>query len=290
MCQIFCKCLCEGQFDDKEVEFDFEQLLVGMDIMVLLGMEEMIEQICLMFLNFGSGKKQCCKVKIKEVLKLLIDEEVVKMLNEEEVKMKVVQNVEQNGIVFFDEIDKIMLCNNEGSGGEVLCQGVQCDLLLFVEGMMVNMKYGMVKIDYILFIVSGVFYFVKLSDLIFELQGCFLICVEFDLLLVNDFEVIFVVIDVSFVKQYQVLFVIEDVQFEFVDDGIWCFVEIVFVVNEKIENIGVCWLYMVIEKLFEEVLFLVGNYVGECVMIDVKYVDCVFGEVLQDEDLLCYVL
>ena len=288
--QTFRKRLREGQLDDKEVELDLEQPSVGMDIMAPPGMEEMTEQIRSMFSNLGSGKKQRRKVKIKEALKLLTDEEAAKMLNEEEVKTKAVQNVEQNGIVFLDEIDKITSRNNEGSGGEVSRQGVQRDLLPLVEGTTVNTKYGMVKTDHILFIASGAFHLAKPSDLIPELQGRFPIRVELDSLSVNDFEAILVATDASLVKQYQALLATEDVQLEFAEDGIRRLAEIAFAVNEKTENIGARRLYTVIEKLLEEVSFSAGNHAGERVTIDAKYVDRALGEVSQDEDLSRYVL
>lgn len=288
--QTFRKRLREGQLDDKEVELDLEQPSAGMDIMAPPGMEEMTEQIRSMFSNLGSGKKQRRKVKIKEALKLLTDEEAAKMLNDEEVKTKAVQNVEQNGIVFLDEIDKITSRNNEGSGGEVSRQGVQRDLLPLVEGTTVNTKYGMVKTDHILFIASGAFHLAKPSDLIPELQGRFPIRVELDSLSVNDFEAILVATDASLVKQYQALLATEDVQLEFADDGIRRLAEIAYSVNEKTENIGARRLYTVIEKLLEEVSFSAGNHAGERVTIDAKYVDRALGEVSQDEDLSRYVL
>ncbi|MBU9665984.1 ATP-dependent protease ATPase subunit HslU [Burkholderia multivorans] len=288
--QTFRKRLREGQLDDKEIELDLEQPSVGMDIMAPPGMEEMTEQIRSMFSNLGSGKKQRRKVKIKEALKLLTDEEAAKMLNDEEVKTKAVQNVEQNGIVFLDEIDKITSRNNEGSGGEVSRQGVQRDLLPLVEGTTINTKYGMVKTDHILFIASGAFHLAKPSDLIPELQGRFPIRVELDSLSVNDFEAILVATDASLVKQYQALLATEDVELEFADDGIRRLAEIAYSVNEKTENIGARRLYTVIEKLLEEVSFSAGNHAGERVTIDAKYVDRALGEVSQDEDLSRYVL
>ncbi|KML60716.1 MULTISPECIES: ATP-dependent protease ATPase subunit HslU [Burkholderia] len=288
--QTFRKRLREGQLDDKEVELDLEQPSAGMDIMAPPGMEEMTEQIRSMFSNLGSGKKQRRKVKIKEALKLLTDEEAAKMLNEEEVKTKAVQNVEQNGIVFLDEIDKITSRNNEGSGGEVSRQGVQRDLLPLVEGTTINTKYGMVKTDHILFIASGAFHLAKPSDLIPELQGRFPIRVELDSLSVEDFEAILDATDASLVKQYQALLATEDVQLDFADDGIRRLAEIAYAVNEKTENIGARRLYTVIEKLLEEVSFSAGNHAGERVTIDAKYVDRALGEVSQDEDLSRYVL
>ncbi|MCP3719526.1 ATP-dependent protease ATPase subunit HslU [Paraburkholderia sp. CNPSo 3281] len=288
--QTFRKRLREGQLDDKEIELDVEQPQVGMDIMGPPGMEDMTEQIRSMFANLGGGKKTRRKVKVKEALKLLTDEEAGKMLNDEEVKQKAVQNVEQNGIVFLDEIDKIASRNNEGSGGEVSRQGVQRDLLPLVEGTTINTKYGMVKTDHVLFIASGAFHLSRPSDLIPELQGRFPIRVELDSLSVKDFEAILVATDASLVKQYQALLATEDVQLDFAEDGIRRLAEIAFSVNEKTENIGARRLYTVIEKLLEDVSFAAGNHAGQSVSIDAAYVDKALGEVAQDEDLSRYVL
>ena len=287
--QTFRKRLREGQLDDKEVELDLEQPSAGMDIMAPPGMEEMTEQIRSMFSNLGSGKKQRRKVKIKEALKLLTDEEAAKMLNDEEVKTKAVQNVEQNGIVFLDEIDKIA-SRSETGGAEVSRQGVQRDLLPLVEGTTVNTRYGMVKTDHILFIASGAFHLSKPSDLIPELQGRFPIRVELDSLSVEDFESILIATDASLVKQYQALLATEEVELEFASDGIKRMAEIAFSVNERTENIGARRLYTVIEKLLEDVSFAAGNHARQKVTIDAAYVDRALGEVAQSEDLSRYVL
>jgi ATP-dependent HslUV protease ATP-binding subunit HslU len=287
--QTFRKRLREGLLDDKEIELDVEQPQASMDIMGPPGMEDMTEQIRSMFANIGGGKKTRRKMKVKEALKVLTDEEAAKMLNDEEVKTKAVQNVEQNGIVFLDEIDKIA-SRNEGSGGEVSRQGVQRDLLPLVEGTTINTKYGMVKTDHILFIASGAFHLAKPSDLIPELQGRFPIRVELDSLSVNDFESILVSTDASLVKQYQALLATEDVHLEFADDGIRRLAEIAYSVNEKTENIGARRLYTVIEKLLEEVSFSAGNHSGHKLLIDAAYVDRALNEVAEDEDLSRYVL
>ncbi|POR56436.1 ATP-dependent HslUV protease ATP-binding subunit HslU [Paraburkholderia eburnea] len=289
--QTFRKRLREGQLDDKEIELDVEMPQAGMDIMGPPGMEDMTEQIRSMFANLGGGKKTRRKVKVKEALKLLTDEEAARMLNDEEVKQKAVQNVEQNGIVFLDEIDKIASRNNEGSGGgEVSRQGVQRDLLPLVEGTTINTKYGMIKTDHILFIASGAFHLSKPSDLIPELQGRFPIRVELESLSVKDFEAILVSTDASLVKQYQALLATEDVQLDFAEDGIRRLAEIAYSVNEKTENIGARRLYTVIEKLLEDVSFAAGNHAGQSVTVDAAYVDKALGEVSQDEDLSRYVL
>ncbi|CAB3722537.1 ATP-dependent protease ATPase subunit HslU [Trinickia soli] len=287
--QTFRKRLREGQLDDKEIELDVELPQASMDIMGPPGMEDMTEQIRSMFANLGGGKKTRRKLKVAEALKVLTDEEASKMLNDEEVKAKAVQNVEQNGIVFLDEIDKIA-SRSEAGGAEVSRQGVQRDLLPLVEGTTINTRYGMVKTDHILFIASGAFHLSKPSDLIPELQGRFPIRVELDSLSVEDFESILVATDASLVKQYQALLATEDVELEFAPDGIKRMAEIAFSVNERTENIGARRLYTVIEKLLEEVSFSAGNHTGKKVMIDAAYVDRALGEVAQSEDLSRYVL
>jgi ATP-dependent HslUV protease ATP-binding subunit HslU len=222
-------------------------------------------------------------------MKLLTDEEASKMLNDEEVKAKAVQNVEQNGIVFLDEIDKIA-SRSETGGAEVSRQGVQRDLLPLVEGTTINTRYGMVKTDHILFIASGAFHLSKPSDLIPELQGRFPIRVELDSLSVEDFESILIATDASLVKQYQALLATEEVELEFASDGIKRMAEIAFSVNERTENIGARRLYTVIEKLLEDVSFSAGNHTGQKVTIDAAYVDRALGDVAQSEDLSRYVL
>ncbi|RDV00083.1 ATP-dependent protease ATPase subunit HslU [Trinickia dinghuensis] len=287
--QTFRKRLREGQLDDKEIELDVEMPQSGMDIMGPPGMEDMTEQIRSMFANLGGGKKTRRKAKVKEAMKLLTDEEASKMLNDEEVKAKAVQNVEQNGIVFLDEIDKIA-SRSETGGAEVSRQGVQRDLLPLVEGTTINTRYGMVKTDHILFIASGAFHLSKPSDLIPELQGRFPIRVELDSLSVEDFESILIATDASLVKQYQALLATESVQLEFAPEGIKRMAEIAFSVNERTENIGARRLYTVIEKLLEDVSFSAGNHAGKTVTIDAAYVDRALGEVAQSEDLSRYVL
>ncbi|SAL41626.1 ATP-dependent protease ATP-binding subunit HslU [Caballeronia arvi] len=287
--QTFRKRLREGALDDKEIELDVEMPQAGMDIMGPPGMEDMTEQIRSMFANIGGGKKTRRKVKVKEALKLLTDEEAGKMLNDEEVKSRAVQNVEQNGIVFLDEIDKIA-SRSETGGAEVSRAGVQRDLLPLVEGTTINTKYGMIKTDHILFIASGAFHLAKPSDLIPELQGRFPIRVELDSLSVEDFEAILNATDASLVKQYKALLATEDVELDFTQEGIRRLAEIAFSVNEKTENIGARRLYTVIEKLLEEVSFAAGNHAGQPVRIDAAYVDRALGEVAQDEDLSRYVL
>lgn len=243
----FCCMLCNGELDECEIELEV-LVNVGVDIMILLGMEEMGQQLCQMFFSMGGVKVQKCMLSIKVVCLLLIEEEVGKLVNEDDICSVVIEVCEQYGIVFIDEIDKVVKCGEVGVfGGDVLCEGVQCDLLLLVEGFNVFIKYGMVKIDYILFIVFGVFYLVKFSDLIFELQGCFLIWVELGVFSKNDFVCIFIELKVVLIKQYEVLLFIEGVLVVFIVDVVDCLVEIVFQVNEWQENIGVCCFYMVFE-------------------------------------------
>ncbi|MDR5755550.1 ATP-dependent protease ATPase subunit HslU [Caballeronia sp. LZ035] len=287
--QTFRKRLREGALDDKEIELDIEMPQTGMDIMGPPGMEDMTEQIRSMFANMGGGKKTRRKVKVKEALKLLTDEEAGKLLNDEEVKSRAVQNVEQNGIVFLDEIDKIA-SRSEAGGAEVSRAGVQRDLLPLVEGTTINTKYGMIKTDHILFIASGAFHLAKPSDLIPELQGRFPIRVELDSLSVGDFESILNSTDASLVKQYKALLATEGVELDFTEEGIRRLAEIAFSVNEKTENIGARRLYTVIEKLLEEVSFAAGNHAGQPVRIDAAYVERALGDVAQDEDLSRYVL
>jgi len=287
--QTFRKRLREGTLDDKEVELDIDAPTPSMDIMGPPGMEEMTEQIRGMFANIGSGKKTRRKVKIKEAYKLLIDEEAGRMLNQDEVKTKAIANIEQNGIVFLDEIDKIA-SRGEGGGGEVSRQGVQRDLLPLVEGTTVNTKYGMVKTDHVLFICSGAFHLAKPSDLIPELQGRLPIRVELDSLSVDDFESILVSTDASLTKQYQALLQTEGVTLTFTNDGIRRLAEIAFSVNEKTENIGARRLYTVMEKLLEEVSFTAGTADQPTVEINGSYVDAALGEVAGNEDLSRYVL
>jgi len=287
--QTFRKRLREGQLDDKEVELEVEIPVQGMEIMGPPGMEEMTEQIKGMFANLGNQRKKRQKLKIKDALKMLTDEEASKMLNDEEVKQLALRNVEQNGIVFLDEIDKIAT-RSEVGGGDVSRQGVQRDLLPLVEGTTVSTKFGMIKTDHILFIASGAFHLAKPSDLIPELQGRFPIRVELESLSVQDFEAILTQTDASLVKQYQALLATEDVNLEFVPDGIKRLAEIAFSVNEKTENIGARRLYTVIEKLLEDISYNAGKQGSESVLIDAEYVNRFLDEVAQNEDLSRYVL
>jgi ATP-dependent HslUV protease ATP-binding subunit HslU len=287
--QTFRKRLREGALDDREIEIEVAEAGPSMEIMAPPGMEEMTEQIKSMFSGLGAGRKKQRKLKIKEAMKLLVEEEAAKLINEDELKQKAIANVEQNGIVFLDEIDKIAT-RSEVGGADVSRAGVQRDLLPLVEGTTVNTKYGMIKTDHILFIASGAFHLAKPSDLIPELQGRFPIRVELESLSIADFERILTSTDACLTRQYQALLATEGVQVEFADAGIRRLAEISFSVNEKTENIGARRLYTVMEKLLEEVSFSASHASGQTISIDAAYVDEKLGELAVNEDLSRYVL
>lgn len=287
--QTFRKRLREGALDDKEIDIDLTEPAPQMEIMAPPGMEEMTEQIKSMFSGVGSGRKKSRKLKIKEALKLLIEEEAGKLVNEDELKQQAIQNVEQNGIVFLDEIDKIA-SRSETGGAEVSRAGVQRDLLPLVEGTTVNTKYGMIKTDHILFIASGAFHLAKPSDLIPELQGRFPIRVELESLSIADFERILTSTDACLTRQYQALLATEGVTIEFSDEGVQRLAGIAFSVNETTENIGARRLYTVMEKLLEEISFDAHQNSGSTVVIDAAYVGSKLAALSVDEDLSRYVL
>jgi ATP-dependent HslUV protease ATP-binding subunit HslU len=287
--QTFRKRLREGALNDREIEIELAETGPHMEIMAPPGMEEMTEQIKSMFSGIGGSRKKTRKVKIGEALKLLIDEEAAKLINDDELKQKAIANVEQNGIVFLDEIDKIA-SRSEVGGADVSRAGVQRDLLPLVEGTTVNTKYGMIKTDHILFIASGAFHLAKPSDLIPELQGRFPIRVELDSLSIADFERILTGTDACLTKQYEALLATEGVNIEFEQDGIQRLAEIAFSVNEKTENIGARRLYTVMEKLLEEMSFSAGKSSDKTVGIDAAYVDERLGALAINEDLSRYIL
>ncbi len=287
--QKFRKKLREGELDDKEIEVEVAATQASMEIFAPPGMEDLTQQIQGMFQNLGGGKRRMRKMKIRDAMKSLADEEAARLINDDEVKTEALKNVEQNGIVFLDEIDKIA-SRSEAHGAEVSRQGVQRDLLPLVEGTTVSTKYGMIKTDHILFIASGAFHLAKPSDLIPELQGRFPIRVELDSLSVDDFERILTQTDACLTRQYQALLATESVTLEFAADGIKRLAEIAFQVNEKTENIGARRLYTVMEKLLEEISFDAGKRGGECLAIDGGYVDAKLGELAKNEDLSRYVL
>jgi ATP-dependent HslUV protease ATP-binding subunit HslU len=249
----------------------------------------MTEQIKSMFSGLGAGRKKSRKMKIGEAMKLIVEEEAARLVNEEELRQRAITNIEQNGIVFLDEIDKIAARGNV-QGADVSRAGVQRDLLPLVEGTTVNTKYGMVKTDHILFIASGAFHLAKPSDLIPELQGRFPIRVELESLAIADFERILTSTDACLTRQYQALLATENVNIDFTEDGIRRLAEIAFSVNEKTENIGARRLYTVMEKLLEEVSFSAGSDSGGSVTINAAYVDDKLAALAVNEDLSRYVL
>ncbi len=287
--QTFRKRLREGALDDREVELEVAETAPHMEIMAPPGMEEMTEQIKSMFSGIGGGRKKKRKLKIREALKLLVEEEAAKLVNDDELKQKAIANVEQNGIVFLDEIDKIA-ARAETGGADVSRAGVQRDLLPLVEGTTVNTKYGMIKTDHILFIASGAFHLARPSDLIPELQGRFPIRVELESLSIADFERILTGTDACLTRQYEALLATEGLQLEFAPDGIRRLAEIAYSVNEKTENIGARRLYTVMEKLLEELSFAASDPGDSTVRIHAAYVDERLGALSVDDDLSRYVL
>ncbi|MDR3087929.1 MAG: ATP-dependent protease ATPase subunit HslU [Azoarcus sp.] len=287
--QKFRKKLREGELDDKEIELELAAPSMHAEIFAPPGMEELTQQIQGMFQNFGGGKKRTRRLRIGEATRLLADEEAAKLINDEEIKSEALRAVEQDGIVFLDEIDKIAT-RGEMQGADVSRQGVQRDLLPLVEGATVSTKYGMVKTDHILFIASGAFHLSRPSDLIPELQGRFPIRVELNSLSVEDFERILTSTDACLTRQYEALLATDGVRLNFTEDGIRRLAEIAFQVNEKTENIGARRLYTVMEKLLEEVSFEAGNGKADALTVDAAYVDARLEGVAGREDLARYVL
>jgi ATP-dependent HslUV protease ATP-binding subunit HslU len=287
--QMLRKRLREGQLDDKEIEIDLAVHPASVDIMGPPGMEDMTEQIRSMFANMGQTRSKTRKLTVREAQKLLIDEEASKLVNEDEIKAGALRAVEQNGIVFLDEIDKVA-SRSDTQGADVSRQGVQRDLLPLVEGTTVSTKYGMVRTDHILFIASGAFHVAKPSDLIPELQGRFPIRVELESLSVADFEAILTSTDASLTKQYAALLATDGVQLEFTADGIRRMAEVAFQVNEKTENIGARRLHTVMERLLEDVSFHADGAQHSTVKVDAAMVNARLGDIARDEDLSRYVL
>ena len=287
--QKFRKMLREGTLDDKEIEIDIQAIPVGIEIMAPPGMEEMTNQLQGMFQNMSGDRQRTKKLKVKAALKLLTDEEAAKMLDEEEIKSQALEAVEQHGIVFLDELDKVAR-RSETIGADVSREGVQRDLLPLVEGSTVNTKYGMVKTDHVLFIASGAFNVSKPSDLIPELQGRFPIRVELNSLTIKDFVRILTEPDASLTSQYTALMSTEDVSLEFVENGVQRIAEVAFHVNETTENIGARRLHTVMERLLETVSFEASDTSGSHVQINADYVDDHLAELSKDEDLSRYIL
>ena len=287
--QKFRKMLREGKLDNKEIEVDIQAMSVGVEIMAPPGMEEMTNQLQGMFQNLGGNRSQTRKLKVKEAFKQLTDEEAAKMVDQEELKSQALEAVEQHGIVFLDEIDKVAR-RSETQGADVSREGVQRDLLPLVEGSTVNTKYGMVKTDHILFIASGAFHVSKPSDLIPEMQGRLPIRVELKSLTTEDFVRILTEPDASLTTQYSALLDTEEVSVEFTESGVRRIAEVAFHVNENTENIGARRLHTVMERLLETVSFEASDKSGLELTIDADYVDDHLSELSRDEDLSRYIL
>ena len=287
--QVFRKKLREGDLDDKEIEVDLPAPKIGMEIMTPPGMEDMAGQLQDMFSNIGQSRKQRRKISVKQALKLLQDDEAAKLIDQDEIKTLALESVEQNGIVFIDEIDKVAK-RGEAGGTDVSREGVQRDLLPLIEGSTVTTKYGMVKTDHILFIASGAFHLSKPSDLVPELQGRLPIRVELQALTADDFERILSEPDASLTRQYSALLETEGLELTFSEDGIRRISEIAFNVNENTENIGARRLHTLMEKLLEDVSFNSSDNDAKQILIDANYVNTQLDALAQDEDLSRFIL
>ncbi|WP_176695266.1 ATP-dependent protease ATPase subunit HslU [Legionella massiliensis] len=288
--QVFRKQLREGSLDNNEIEIEVAANTVGVEIMAPPGMEEMTSQLQSMFQQVGSGRTKTRKLTIAKAMKILREEEAAKLVNEDDIKTRAIENVEQNGIVFIDELDKVAKRAESGSGGDVSREGVQRDLLPLVEGTTVSTKYGMIKSDHILFIASGAFHVAKPSDLIAELQGRLPIRVELGALSVEDFVRILTEPSSSLTEQYIALMATEGLTLTFDETGIRRIAEVAWKVNERTENIGARRLYTVMERLLEVVSFEATDKAGETVHVDKAYVNTHLGKLVEDEDLARYIL
>ena len=288
--KLFREKLNSGELDDKEIEIDISVAPIGVEIMAPPGMEEMTNQLQNMFQNMGGDRTKRSRMKIEKAKVVLQEEEANKLINDEDLKSQAIEAVEQNGIVFIDEIDKVTRRAEQAGGGDVSREGVQRDLLPLVEGSTVSTKYGMIKTDHILFIGSGAFHVSKPSDLIPELQGRFPIRVELKALSAKDFERILKEPDASLTKQYHELLKTEGINLKFSDSGISNIAESAWKVNEKTENIGARRLQTVLEKLLDEISFTACDEVSKEVIIDSKYVDEHLSDLVEDEDLSRYIL
>ena len=286
--QVFRKQLREGTLDDNEIEIDVAVAPVGVEIMSPPGMEEMTNQLQAMFQQVGTSRTKTRKLPIHKAMKMLCEEEAAKLINEEDIKTRAIESVEQNGIVFIDEIDKV--AKRAEQGGDVSREGVQRDLLPLVEGTTVSTKYGMIKSDHVLFIASGAFHVAKPSDLIAELQGRLPIRVELLALTVEDFVRILTEPNASLTEQYIALMATEELQLSFAESGVRRIAEVAWQVNERTENIGARRLYTVMERLLEVISFEATDKAGESVHVDAAYVQEHLGKLVTDEDLTRYIL
>ncbi|MDN5871685.1 MAG: ATP-dependent protease ATPase subunit HslU [Nitrococcus sp.] len=284
------KKLREGNLDEREIDVELRTAPVGMEIMAPPGMEEMTGQLQSMFQNLTGERTRTRRLKVRNAWRVLKEEEAAKLVNEEEVKRKAIDAVEQNGIVFLDEIDKIAKRGEHGSGADVSREGVQRDLLPLVEGSTISTKHGIVNTNHILFIASGAFHLSKPSDLIPELQGRLPIRVELDPLTVEDFVRILTEPDASLVRQYQALMETEGVHLEFTEEGVARIAQVAWEVNERTENIGARRLHTVMERLLETVSFEAADKAGDLVRIDEHYVDAHLADLARDQDLSRYIL
>ena len=287
--QVFRKKLREGELDDKEIEIEADATAIGVEIMAPPGMEEMTSQLQNMFSNLGTGKTRSLRLKVKDALKKVREEEASKLINEDEVKAQAIEAVEQTGIVFIDELDKVAK-RSEGIGVDVSREGVQRDLLPLIEGCTVSTKYGMVKTDHILFIASGAFHLAKPSDLIPELQGRLPIRVELSALTAEDFNRILTEPNASLTEQYQALLKTEGLIITFSEDSLTRIAELAWQVNEGTENIGARRLHTLMERLLEEISFRATEQGDETINVDAAYVDDQLAALVKDQDLSRYIL
>jgi ATP-dependent HslUV protease ATP-binding subunit HslU len=287
--QVFRKKLREGELDDKEIDIEIDTTPIGVEIMAPPGMEEMTSQLQNMFSNLGQGKKKSARLKVKDALKKIREEEAVRLVNEDEIKAGAIEAVEQTGIVFIDELDKVAK-RSEGVGADVSREGVQRDLLPLIEGCTVSTKYGMVKTDHILFIASGAFHLSKPSDLIPELQGRLPIRVELSALTPDDFKRILTEPNASLTEQYQALLATEGMEISFTEDGLSRIAELAWQVNEGTENIGARRLHTLMERLLEEISFEATEQSGKAVEVNAAYVDEHLAALVRDQDLSRYIL
>ena len=287
--QMFRKKLRQGELDDKEIDIDLDQVNIGVEIMTPPGMEEMTSQLQSMFSNMGQGKKSSQRLSIKEALKRVREEEAAKLINEDEIKSQALHAVEQTGIVFIDELDKVAK-RSETTGADVSREGVQRDLLPLIEGCSVSTKYGVIKTDHILFIASGAFHLAKPSDLIPELQGRLPIRVELSALTPEDFERILTEHKASLTEQYQALMAIEGVALEFAKEGIARIAHLAWQVNEGTENIGARRLHTVLERLLEELSFSANDLADSTVTVDEAYVNEHLANLVSNTDLSRFIL